>query len=41
LEKIITQTGQYAKRQATWFKSEPGFELFADAKQAEKFLQGS
>jgi tRNA dimethylallyltransferase len=36
--KIITLTGQYAKRQETWFKSEEKFEIIADREQAVRFL---
>ncbi|MDR0532617.1 MAG: tRNA (adenosine(37)-N6)-dimethylallyltransferase MiaA [Verrucomicrobiales bacterium] len=41
LEKIITLTGQYAKRQETWFKAEPGFELCSNAGVALQFLRQS
>ncbi|MDR1190053.1 MAG: tRNA (adenosine(37)-N6)-dimethylallyltransferase MiaA [Verrucomicrobiales bacterium] len=39
LEKIITQTGQYAKRQVTWFRKEPGFAVAADGDEALRLAE--
>ncbi|MDR1305578.1 MAG: tRNA (adenosine(37)-N6)-dimethylallyltransferase MiaA [Verrucomicrobiales bacterium] len=38
LAKIITLTGQYAKRQASWFKTEPGLMTAASVEEAARLI---
>jgi tRNA dimethylallyltransferase len=38
-EAILTRTRQYARRQRTWFKAQPGIHWFESAAQAQAFLQ--